>query len=64
MNDERNCLTMTEPHKIPSIPDRPVVIQPNLRQPTRVYLQPIQPCSGCGNPGGRLCRVPGAHCGY
>ena len=30
----------------------------------RIYLPPINPCPGCGNPGGRMCRVPGTHCGY
>lgn len=44
--------------------DHPGVPQSNRMQPPGVYLTPIKPCPGCGNPGGRMCHVPGTHCGY
>lgn len=50
--------------KKPTDTDPPIVIQPNRMQPSRIHLPPIRPCPGCGNPGGRMCRVPGTHCGY
>jgi hypothetical protein len=50
--------------KKPANTNSSIIIQPNRMYPPRIYLPPLQPCPGCGNPGGRMCRVPGVHCGY